>query len=75
MVTRKRPVSLGTALVNAIRASGLSQSELARRSGVSRVKLNRWLNDPGRTMNLRTASKLCVVLKLELSPMCDGDGV
>lgn len=53
----------------AINASGKSQSELSRESGVSQPKISQFLS--GRSGNLREANALAVVLGLELVPSRD----
>jgi transcriptional regulator with XRE-family HTH domain len=52
-------------LRQAIIDSGLSQGEMARRSGVDQGQLSRFLRGE-RTMTLPAAAKLCSILGLEL---------
>jgi transcriptional regulator with XRE-family HTH domain len=48
----------------AVKFSGLSLSELSRRTRVAKSQLSQFLN--GGDMRLKTADKLCAVLGLEL---------
>jgi transcriptional regulator with XRE-family HTH domain len=50
----------------AIRASGLTISELARRSGVSHPQISRFVHGE-RTLTLPAAARVCAVLGLELT--------
>lgn len=56
-------------LVDAIEAAGLSQSELARLTGINQGALSRFLSkdiEERRSFSLPTADKLCQALGLEL---------
>jgi transcriptional regulator with XRE-family HTH domain len=65
MPTVKPPrIPLAERLGMAVRFSGLSLSELSRRSRVAKSQLSQFLN--GGDMRLKTADKLCAVLGLEL---------
>jgi len=64
-----KPTELEKKLIDAIKATGLSQSELARLAGVNQGTLSRFLADNSvgrRTLSLPTADKLCRILGLKL---------
>ena len=68
-IVADKPTKLEKKLIDAIKATGLSQSELARLAGVNQGTLSRFLADnvaERRTLSLPTADKLCQVLGLEL---------
>ena len=63
------PTELERAIIDVARKSGLTQTELAARSGVEQGTLSRFLSDdPGRrrTITLPLADKLCKALGLKL---------
>lgn len=60
------PKELAEQLREAIRRSGLSQNEIAKRSGVPQPRLNVFMN--GGDMKLRSAGKIARVLGLSLKP-------
>ena len=58
---------LETQLRDAIKKSGLSQSDLAQRSDVNQGQISRFLNGE-RTLTLESAGSIAKVLGLELKP-------
>jgi len=65
----KIPTTLEQVLIEAIRKSGLTQTELSARSGVPQAAISRFLiEDPAqrRTITLPAASRLCEVLGLKV---------
>ena len=70
MARRARiPTPLEQVLIEAIRKSGLTQKELAARSGVAQPALSRFLKpdpDTRRTLTLPAADALCRALNLKL---------
>ena len=65
----EKPAKIERQLIEAIRASRLTQLELAKLSGVDQGTLSRFLSEEmesRRTLSLPTADKLCRVLGLEL---------
>jgi transcriptional regulator with XRE-family HTH domain len=52
------------------RALGISQSELARRAGVDRAKLNRIVNGQPISLMLETAMRLAAALDIDVYALC-----
>jgi transcriptional regulator with XRE-family HTH domain len=65
MARKGKKVDMVAALRQGVRASGLSVSELSRRSGVSQPQLSRFLRGT-RTLTLPAASRLAEALGLRL---------
>jgi transcriptional regulator with XRE-family HTH domain len=65
MAKREEELPLVEDLRRAVLDSGLTQSELGRRAGVSQPQLSRFLNRE-RTLTLTAAAKLCRALGLTL---------
>jgi len=67
MPTEQQPLPVIHQLQDAIRASGLSLNELARRTGVSEGQLSRFLRGD-RTLTLPAAARVCLYFGLTLCP-------
>jgi len=67
MGKKKEPPDLVEDLIGAIRASGLSLSQLGRTSGVDAGRLSRFVRGE-RNLSLEAAAKLCRALNLQLAP-------
>ncbi len=65
-MTKEQLANLEEQLRAALRATGLSHHELARRSGVSQPVLSRFLRGE-RSLTLPVAGKLCAMLGLRLT--------
>lgn len=69
-----QPVDLAAQLVEAVKASGLSLNQVAKRAGIQYSALWRIVHGEARDPNVSTASKLCTLLGLELRPVQRGKG-
>jgi len=66
----RKPSPLERILIDAVKASGYTQVELAARSGIQQGTLSRFLSEDlnaRRTISLPIASKLCQALGLKLT--------